>query len=48
VLFRSLRIVIIIVAGFLIWEFSDAFSLSWETLPEPFGIFASMIPPRYA
>jgi hypothetical protein len=31
----ALRIVIIIVAGFSIWEFSDAFLLAWETLAEP-------------
>jgi hypothetical protein len=30
-----LRIVIIIVAVFLIWQFSDAFLLAWETLAEP-------------
>jgi hypothetical protein len=30
-----LRIVIIVVAAFLIWQFSDAFFLAWETLAEP-------------
>jgi hypothetical protein len=30
-----LRIVIIIVAGFSIWEFSDGLLLAWETLAEP-------------
>src|SRR5262249_2763547 len=30
-----LRIAIIIVAVFLIWEFSDGFLLAWETLAEP-------------
>jgi hypothetical protein len=30
-----LRIVIIIVAGFSIWEFSDGFLLAWEPLAEP-------------
>jgi len=31
----ALRIVIIFVAGFSIWEFSDGFLLAWETLTEP-------------
>ena len=31
----ALRIVIILVAGFSIWEFSDGFWLAWETLAEP-------------
>jgi hypothetical protein len=31
----ALRIIIIIVAGFSIWEFSDGFLLAWETLAEP-------------
>jgi hypothetical protein len=31
----ALRIVIIIVAGFSIWEFLDGFWLAWETLGEP-------------
>ena len=30
-----LRIVIIILAGFLIWQFSDGYRLAWETLAEP-------------
>jgi hypothetical protein len=30
-----LRIVIIIVAGLSIWEFSDGFLLAWETLAAP-------------
>jgi hypothetical protein len=30
-----LRIVIIVVAGFSIWQFSDGFLLAWETLAEP-------------
>jgi hypothetical protein len=30
-----LRIVIIIVAGFSLWQFSDGFLLAWETLSEP-------------
>ena len=30
-----LRIVIIILAAFLIWQFSDGFLLAWETLAEP-------------
>jgi hypothetical protein len=30
-----LRIVIIIVAGFLAWQFSDGFLLAWETPAEP-------------
>jgi hypothetical protein len=30
-----LRIVVIIVAGFLIWQFSDGFLLALETLAEP-------------
>jgi hypothetical protein len=30
-----LRIVIIILAGFLIWQFSDGHRLAWETLAEP-------------
>jgi hypothetical protein len=30
-----LRIVIIVLAGFLIWQFSDGFLLAWETLAEP-------------
>ena len=30
-----LRIVIIIVSGFLIWQFSDGFLLAWETIAEP-------------
>jgi hypothetical protein len=30
-----LRIVIIILAVFLIWQFSDGFLLAWETLAEP-------------
>src|SRR5262249_52313286 len=30
-----LRIAIIVVAVFLIWEFSDGFLLAWETLAEP-------------
>jgi hypothetical protein len=29
------RIVIILVAGLSIWEFSDGFLLAWETLAEP-------------
>jgi ABC-type anion transport system duplicated permease subunit len=29
-----LRIVIIILAGFLIWQFSDGYRLAWETLAE--------------
>src|SRR5262249_11910001 len=31
----ALRIVIILVAGFSIWEFSGGFWLAWETLAEP-------------
>ena len=31
----ALRIVIIVVAGFLIWQFSDGFLLALETLAEP-------------
>jgi hypothetical protein len=31
----ALRILIIVVAGFLIWQFSDGFLLAWETLAEP-------------
>jgi hypothetical protein len=31
----ALRIVIIVVAGFSIWQFSDGFLLAWETLAEP-------------
>jgi len=31
----ALRILTIVVAGFLIWQFSDGFLLSWETLAEP-------------
>jgi hypothetical protein len=31
----ALRILIITVAGFSIWEFSDGFWLAWETLAEP-------------
>jgi hypothetical protein len=31
----ALRIVIILVAGFSIWKFSDGFLLAWETLAEP-------------
>jgi hypothetical protein len=30
-----LRVVIIVVAGFSIWQFSDGFLLAWETLAEP-------------
>src|SRR5262245_27797741 len=30
-----LRIVIVILAVFLIWQFSDGFLLAWETLAEP-------------
>jgi hypothetical protein len=30
-----LRIVIIILAGFLIWQFSDGYRLAWEALAEP-------------
>ena len=30
-----LRIVIILLAGFLIWQFSDGYRLAWETLAEP-------------
>jgi hypothetical protein len=30
-----LRIVIIVVAGFSIWQFSDGFLLAWETLADP-------------
>ena len=30
-----LRIVIIVVAAFSIWQFSDGFLLAWETLAEP-------------
>jgi hypothetical protein len=30
-----LRIVIVILAGFLIWQFSDGYRLAWETLAEP-------------
>lgn len=30
-----LRIVIIAVAGFSIWQFSDGFLLAWETLADP-------------
>lgn len=30
-----LRIIIIFVAGFTIWQFSDGFLLAWETLAEP-------------
>jgi hypothetical protein len=30
-----LRIIIIFVAGFSIWQFSDGFLLAWETLAEP-------------
>jgi hypothetical protein len=30
-----LRIVIIVVAGFSIWQFSDGFLLAWKTLAEP-------------
>jgi NADH:ubiquinone oxidoreductase subunit 5 (subunit L)/multisubunit Na+/H+ antiporter MnhA subunit len=30
-----LRIVIVIIAGFLIWQFSDGYLLAWETLAEP-------------
>jgi len=30
-----LRIVIIIPAGFLIWQFSDGYRLAWEMLAEP-------------
>jgi hypothetical protein len=30
-----LRIVIIFIAGFSIWQFSDGFLLAWETLAEP-------------
>jgi len=30
-----LRIVIIILAGVLIWQFSDGYLLAWETLAEP-------------
>jgi hypothetical protein len=30
-----LRFVIIVVAGFSIWQFSDGFLLAWETLAEP-------------
>jgi len=30
-----LRIIIIIVAGLSIWEFSDGFLLAWETLAAP-------------
>jgi hypothetical protein len=30
-----LRIVIMILAGFLIWQFSDGYRLAWETLAEP-------------
>jgi hypothetical protein len=30
-----LRIVIIIFAGFLIWQFSDGFLLAWATLAQP-------------
>jgi hypothetical protein len=30
-----LRIVIIVVPGFSIWQFSDGFLLAWETLAEP-------------
>jgi hypothetical protein len=42
-----LRIVTIIVAGFLIWEFSDAFLLAWETLAQPtesrwFDVFSAL------
>ena len=29
-----LRIVIVVVAGFSIWQFSDGFLLAWETLAE--------------
>src|SRR5215475_10769442 len=29
------RIVIIILAGVLIWQFSDGYLLAWETLAEP-------------
>jgi hypothetical protein len=31
----ALRSLIIIVAGFLIWQFSDGFLLAWETLTNP-------------
>jgi hypothetical protein len=31
----ALRSLIIIVAGFLIWQFSDGFLLAWETLTDP-------------
>ena len=30
-----LRIAIIVVAGFSIWQFSDGFWLAWETLADP-------------
>jgi len=30
----ALRIVIIIIAGLLIWEFADGFLLAWNTLAE--------------
>jgi hypothetical protein len=30
-----LRIVIVIAAGFLIWQFSDGFLSGWETQAEP-------------
>jgi hypothetical protein len=31
----ALRIVIIITASFLVWQFSDGFLLAWETLAQP-------------